>query len=87
MDGVRFEFQQQNAEQVSVAGEFNGWDEEALPMKRSTNGTWYAEVAIPRGDYGYKFVVDGEWLLDPRNDKTKSVDGVENSRLVTAEQP
>jgi 1,4-alpha-glucan branching enzyme len=64
---VIFSLTAPNAEQVAVAGAFNSWDETAGRMKRSGPGLWQKIVMLPPGDYEYKFVVDGEWLTDPRN--------------------
>lgn len=55
-----------DAKQVSLCGEFNGWSRIATPMKRQNDGHWKTTVALAPGRYQYKFVVDGEWLPDPR---------------------
>lgn len=53
---------------VAVAGSFNDWDPEFTPMKYDTAASVYrAEVCLKPGEYEYKFVVDGEWLLDEAN--------------------
>jgi len=31
------------------------------------NGWWEKRVALPSGRYRYKFLVDGEWMLDSKN--------------------
>ncbi|MBU0677884.1 MAG: ankyrin repeat domain-containing protein [Verrucomicrobia bacterium] len=69
------------AENVSVAGEFNGWNTGDHPLQRSPDGVWRRDLTVVSGEYGYKFVVDGEWLLDPANPLTKVVGGVTNSLL------
>lgn len=55
-----------NAEAVAIVGDFNDWDETRTPMARkSSDGTWSAQVPLPPGRYTYAFVVDGqEWLVD-----------------------
>lgn len=55
-----------DARQVFVAGDFNGWNPEAFPMKRTAEG-WTFQLHIPPGKTRYKFVVDGKWILDPGN--------------------
>ena len=57
------------AASVSVAGDFNGWNESASPLTRDESGLWLAEIVAPKpGRYGYKFVVNGQrWLEDPNN--------------------
>ncbi|MFZ2040954.1 MAG: glycogen-binding domain-containing protein [Desulfobacterales bacterium] len=69
---VTFSLTAPDAEQVAVAGTFNGWDEKAGRMKGSGPGVWQKIVMLPPGDYEYKFVVDGEWLTDPRNPEIRS---------------
>lgn len=76
-----FELEAPDAQTVSVAGEFNDWDTSALPLQRRPDGIWSCEAALAPGEYAYKFVVDGQWIMDPRNPRTKTVDGAENSLL------
>ena len=54
------------ATQVSVIGEFNGWNPEANPMKRQPDGAWAVQVPLSHGHHQYLFYVDGEAFLDPR---------------------
>ncbi len=52
--------------QVSVAGTFNNWDPMANPMKDTPdNGIYKATLRLPPGRHEYKFVVNGEWRVDP----------------------
>ena len=57
------------ADRVSVAGDFNGWNQIATPLKRNDSGLWSAQIVIPRaGRFEYKFIVNGEhWIEDPSN--------------------
>ncbi|MDZ4756095.1 MAG: alpha-amylase family glycosyl hydrolase [Phycisphaerae bacterium] len=68
---------------VSVAGTFNNWSRDALPMSRGADGIWRAEAAITPGTVQYKFVLDGTvWLQDPRNsDAMDDNNGGSNSVL------
>ncbi len=72
------------ARSASVAGEWNSFSATANPMmQQGTTGIFRLDVAIPPGDYGYKYVVDGDqWMEDPTNLTLKYVGGIENSRLV-----
>lgn len=78
---VRFTFTKADAQRVSVAGEFNDWRPGALPMARDEQGVWRASTRLPAGLHAYKFVADGEWLLDPAATTTKRVGEVENSAV------
>jgi hypothetical protein len=63
---VRFELLAPDARGVGIAGSFNAWSAEALPMLRGEGGIWAATVALPIGEHQYQFVVDGQrWLPDP----------------------
>lgn len=59
------------AEVVKLSGSFNGWSETAFDMTR-TDGGWETTLDLPPGVYEYKFIVDGEWMEDPRNPNTRS---------------
>jgi hypothetical protein len=52
------------AESVEVAGDWNGWKPTAL--RRSRNGVWYADLAIPPGTYRYGFRIDGRHWQVPK---------------------
>ena len=41
---------------------------------------WTLEVPLVGGKHHYKFIVDGNWVLDPANRRTETTwDGYENS--------
>ena len=62
---VRFELVAPEARAVAVAGSFNAWSAEALPMAKSTGGMWTVTVPLPIGEHQYQFVVDGRtWRPD-----------------------
>ncbi len=63
---VRFVVAEFAAKQVWLSGEFNGWSPEATPMKRHQDGHWEATVDLSPGRYQYKFIVDGQWIPDPK---------------------
>jgi len=58
---VEFVFRSANAKKVYLAGEFNSWEAESLPMKKYTEGAWEAMVKLPPGRYEYKIFVDDAW--------------------------
>ena len=67
------------ASQVTLAGDFNGWDRAATPMSRAADGRWMASLELPHGHHRYIFLVDGKPTLDPnasgktRNDQNEVV--------------
>jgi len=54
-----------DAQRVLLVGDFTGWQERAIPMKKGTNGLWTTTVKLAPGTYNYLFIVDGQWCVDP----------------------
>ena len=54
------------AQSVHLVGDFNGWDEASHPMRRQVDGSWFLQVQLTHGHHSYRFLVDGEPMLDPR---------------------
>ncbi len=61
---VHFVFRAPEANSVYLAGEFNGWQSQALPMTKRENGVWDADMELGAGRYEYKLFVDGSWMED-----------------------
>lgn len=62
--GILFQTISKTAKTVEIAGDFNQWIPEAL-IKRSDEGLWQKIIPITQGTYRYKFIIDGEWQIDP----------------------
>lgn len=56
-----------NARQVILAGSFNDWDEHAIKMEKTAEGVWEYSLPLSGGKHHYKFIVDGNWIVDPNN--------------------
>ena len=53
------------AQHVHLAGDFNGWEMTTLPLRKDADGLWRTSIELAPGRYGYKFLVDGQWVNDP----------------------
>jgi 1,4-alpha-glucan branching enzyme len=62
---VEFEYKAPGARSVLLAGDFTGWQEAPLEMKKSKSGVWKKSISLPPGKYEYRLLVDGEWQNDP----------------------
>lgn len=59
-----------NAENVSLVGDFNSWDQMAHPMKRKRDGSFSTTVSLKPGQrYHFRYLLDGDrWINDPGAD-------------------
>jgi len=71
---VRFTLKAKEVKQVFLAGDFNLWRKDKLPMTSVKKGEWSVLVPLPAGRYRYRFVADGKELPDPANHETEKVD-------------
>ncbi|HEX5645745.1 MAG TPA: isoamylase early set domain-containing protein [Nitrospira sp.] len=63
---VRLVLLQPNAQSVSVAGDFNGWNPANTKLERTDGGMWTVTLPLKPGRYEYMFVIDGkQWIADP----------------------
>lgn len=58
-----------DAKNVFLAGSFNNWQPNNLPMKK-TGTNWELPLYLAEGTYTYKFIVDGKWFTDAKNPET-----------------
>lgn len=56
----------ENAEHVSIMGEFTEWTKDPIKMKKE-NGYWTCEINLPKGEHIYKFIVNDQYLADSKN--------------------
>ncbi|MDH4205941.1 MAG: glycogen-binding domain-containing protein [Desulfobacteraceae bacterium] len=79
---VNFSLEATEAKEIILIGDFNNWNTKKHPMHKDKNGMWVKTVIIPSGKYEYKFLVDGQWKEDPKNNQTcLNCFGTQNSVL------
>jgi 1,4-alpha-glucan branching enzyme len=66
---VAFSLNAPEAKRVAVSGDFNKWSADTHAMKKDENGVWYKIAMLSAGTYEYRFLVDGQWWNDPKNDR------------------
>jgi 5'-AMP-activated protein kinase regulatory beta subunit len=84
---ITFMLEAAGASNVCLVGDFNDWNTHKHPMTKNAQGQWTKQVLLAPGEFEYKFLVDGRWLTDPDNRRTRLNDyGTFNSVIaVTAE--
>jgi 1,4-alpha-glucan branching enzyme len=70
-NAVLFTASYPEAKEVQIAGDFNSWQPEKNPMKKTDEGSWQATIPLAKGTYRYRFIVDGQWQHDPNNNSTE----------------
>lgn len=63
---IKFQVKANPGSHVYIAGSFNDWDATSKPMK-DVNGTgdYTTMLYLLKGKYEYKYVINGEWHVDP----------------------
>ena len=74
-----------DAKKVFLVGEFNGWNEEANPMRKSKDGTLRASLDLETGkDYQFKYkTAEGVWFNDDAADNYVGNEFAEENSVVT----
>lgn len=62
---ITFKLNAPEAQCVLLVGDFNSWNPDAHPLKKTSNGLWKTSVSLSPGRYEYRFLVDGQWQNDP----------------------
>ena len=63
---VSFLLETEPGSSVYLAGTFNNWKYKRHPMRDNPDsGHFKATLVLPPGRHEYKFVVNGEWRVDP----------------------
>ncbi len=71
-----------DAKIVALSGSFNNWDQSQFIFGKEGDD-WVCRIDLEPGKHAYKFIVDGNRLLDPANPETEDDDyGVKNSVII-----
>jgi len=81
-DEVFFTLRAPAAREVFLVGNFNNWNATVEKMRR-TGDRFEISLFLVEGSYRYKYVVDGQWIVDPDNPG----DPAKGSPLVLVERP
>jgi len=62
---VNFSILAPAARNVQLVGDFSGWEQHPVDLKKLKNGEWKATLPLAEGKYEYRYIVDGQWSDDP----------------------
>ena len=62
---VTFSIVAPQARSVKLVGDFSGWEENPVELKKLKDGQWKATLSLAEGRHEYRYLVDGKWHDDP----------------------
>jgi AMP-activated protein kinase-like protein len=85
---VRFALSAPTARVVSLVGDFDGWNPDALPMRHDPSANqWIVDVRLPPGRHVFAFSVDGGLRADPAAPRAVEDDfGIPTSVIVVSDR-
>ena len=64
------------ASHICLAGSFNHWAQDVMPMERVEDGLWKIVIPLlPAGRYHYKFFVDDRMSMEDIDNPNREPDG------------
>ncbi len=84
--GVLFSYYDPIATNVQLVGDFSNWEPvRDIMIQEGKNNVWKGTIPLESGMYQYKFIVDGEWKIDPYNPEVATSDfGANNSLIIVS---
>lgn len=68
---IQFNYLGPSESEVFLVGDFNAWLKrrmtERVVDETSLRSNYYCSLELPPGRHQYKFIVNGEYILDPMN--------------------
>lgn len=74
---IEFAIYKPRSQNLSLVGDFNNWNPEMDPLLKGKDGVFRLRKRLKPGTYYYKYVVDGNWILDTFNPNTNYHKGLE----------
>lgn len=64
---IEFRHEAPEAKEVVLCGTFTDWEKNPIRLDKIDDIVWSKKVVLQKGEYEYKFKVDGEWIEDSFN--------------------
>ena len=61
---VKFDFAAKEADQVLLCADFTAWNKHPLMLEKKQEGLFSKTLFLPKGEYKYYFLVDGQAQKD-----------------------
>ncbi|OGF66866.1 MAG: hypothetical protein A2Y62_21920 [Candidatus Fischerbacteria bacterium RBG_13_37_8] len=76
---IVFKIYAPEAQEIYLTGDFNEWDYRSLSMVKREDGVWEVEQELLPGEYQYKYIIDGRWEIDNRQEMRANEFGTMNN--------
>ena len=77
-----FKFKNKKAKSVLISGSFDDWKKKHSLIYESSKDIWTITLNLKRGKYNYKYIVDGNWQINPSEKSEKGDDGIINNYII-----
>uniref|UniRef100_A0A0D9VNE9 Dual specificity protein phosphatase 4 n=1 Tax=Leersia perrieri TaxID=77586 RepID=A0A0D9VNE9_9ORYZ len=81
-NSITLKWESDNCSSVEISGLDIGWGQIIPLAYNKEKGAWFLERELPEGRYEYKYIVDGKWVCNENEKKTKAnADGHVNNYI------
>ena len=67
---------------VLISGSFDGWNKKHPLIYDETKDIWIITINLNKGKYYYKYIIDGNWEINPNEKSEKGEDGIINNYII-----
>ena len=62
-----------------LSGSFDEWKEKHSLTYNPTMGKWACTLKLKKGKYFYKYIIDGNWEINPNEQSVRESNGIINN--------
>lgn len=66
-NSITFRLKESSNNDIYITGDFNNWNPFLYRMDETSDGNYQIDLKLPKGRYGYYYIVDGKRVTDPEN--------------------
>ena len=70
-----YKFNNRKPQSVLISGSFNNWIQKCPLKYDNKERKWICKMKLKKGRYFYKYIIDGNWEINPNDNKVKDDNG------------
>ena len=75
-------FKNKKPKSVLISGSFDSWKVKHPLIYDLSQNIWSISLNLKQGKYYYKYIIDGNWQINPNEKREKSEDGIINNYVI-----